>query len=230
MAKYSSLRSKVLEVILDCRPIVPGPIIGKDLFISPTNPSAKNCLTDARFLQLFPLAAKAVIPDSLKIDVVCGIESTGIAPAALVAYAHNKPFAYVRKQPKPYGHRKTILGDVIGKRVLLVDDLIFYGETKDQALKYIRENGGEVVGLFVIFTMDPQSSQWSRKNKVPIFRLFDRQELYQAALERGMISPQLYDLEQTIYRDSNFLRWHTKPKLWQRYHEVTVSDPLFIQR
>jgi len=227
MTKENTLKQQVLEVILNCRPIIAGPIFGKDGFISPTNPSAKNCLTDARFIQLFPLAAKAVIPSSLQIDVVCGVESTGIAAAALVAYALQKPFAYVRKQAKPYGQRKTILGDVAGKRVLMVDDLIFYGETKDQALKYIRENGGEVVGLFVIFTMDPQSKRWAKQNKIPIIKLFDRQELYQAAVERGMISQALFDLEQTIYNHGKFMVWHTKPKLWHRYREVMQTDQLF---
>lgn len=227
MANKNSLKAKALKTIFNTNFILPGPIVGRDFFISPTNPSAKVVMNDAKFLQLLPKAIKTLIPDSSMIDVVCGVETSGIPVAALVAYALKKPFAYVRKKPKPYGRGLPIQGDVSGKRVLVVDDLIFYGETKDDALTKIRQAGGNVVGMFVIFTMDPQSQQWAERNGITLLRLFDRIEIYREAVKRGIISRQLFDLEQEIYHRRDFMHWHTDLAFWQRYIELTKTDPLF---
>ncbi|MBI3495590.1 hypothetical protein HY065_03115 [Candidatus Berkelbacteria bacterium] len=227
MAKTNQLKAQMLEAMLDAGCIVPGPIFGKDGFISPSNPSAKIALNSAQFLQLLPQAVKRLIPDASGIDIVCGIETSGIPVAALVAYALKKPFAYVRKKPKPYGRGLAIQGGVSGKRVLLVDDLLFYGETKDDAINKIHQAQGHLVGTFVIVTMDPQSAAWAAKHKITLLRLFDRDELYRDAAARGMISRELYEFEQALYGRRDWLYWHTDKKLWQRYCEIMKTDPLF---
>lgn len=229
MAKTNQLKARMLDAVLDAGAIVPGPIFGKDGFISPSNPSAKIALNSAEFLQLLPRAVKKLIPDASGIDMVCGIETSGIPVAALVAYALKKPFAYVRKKPKPYGRGLAIQGGVAGKRVLLVDDLIFYGETKDDALAKIRQAQGAVVGMFVIVRMDPQSSAWAAKNRITLLSLFDRDEIYAAAVARGMISKELYTFEKKMYSLPDYRFWHTHRNLWEQYLQITEQDPLFNQ-
>lgn len=227
MAKTNQLKQRMLDAILDAGAILPGPIFGKDGFISPSNPSAKIAINDAQFIQFLPRAIRTLIPDASGIDTVCGIETSGIPVAMLVAYALKKPFSYVRKKPKPYGRGLAIQGEIAGKRVLLVDDLIFYGETKDDALAKIAQAQGSVVGLFVIVTMDPQSSNWAKRNNLTMLNLFDRDEIYAAALKRNIISKELYDLEKIIYSRDDFMFWHTDKKLWQHYLEIIKRDPLF---
>lgn len=217
----------MLDVMLDAGCIVPGPIFGKDGFISPSNPSAKIALNSAEFLQLLPRAIRTLIPDASGIDVVCGIETSGIPVAALVAYALKKPFAYVRKKPKPYGRGLVIQGGVAGKRVLVVDDLIFYGETKNDALAKIEQAQGNIVGAFVIVRMDPQSTAWAANKRVTLLSLFDRDEIYAAAASHGMISKELYDFEQKLYTLPDYRYWHTHRDLWQQYLEIIKRDPLF---
>ncbi|MBI3260979.1 hypothetical protein HYZ64_01235 [Candidatus Berkelbacteria bacterium] len=227
MAKTNQLKAHILKVMLDAGCVVPGPIFGKDFFISPSNPSAKIALNSAEVIQLLPQAVRTLIPDPSGIDVVVGIETSGIPLAMLVAYALKKPFAYVRKKPKPYGRRLAIQGEVAEKRILLVDDLIFYGETKDDALAKITQAQGQVVGGFVMITMDPQSARWAKKHNFPLLRLYDKKELYDEAVKRGMISEGLNQLEQEIYNLPDFMLWHTHKDLWQRYCEMIRRDQLF---
>jgi len=227
MAKTNQLKTRLLNAMLDAGCIVPGPIFGKDGFISPSNPSAKIAINDSEVIQLLPRAIRTLIPDASGIGVVCGIETSGIPVAMLVAYALKKPFAYVRKKPKPYGRRLAIQGEVAGKRVLLVDDLIFYGETKDDAMQKIGQAGGKLVGAFVMITMDPQSARWAKNHNITLLRLFDKHAIYDEAAKRGMISPALNQLEREIYMLTDFMHWHAHKDLWDRYAQIIKTDPLF---
>lgn len=222
MPNNQSLKQQVFETLLASNCIVLEPNIGRDGFIAPTFPSGKQALNNASFLQLYPKAALAVLGGLKNIDIVVGIELSGIGPAALVAYALGKPFGYVRKKPKDYGLRKLIQGDVSNKQVLLVDDFIFYGQTKNEAVEKIKQAGGNVVGLFVVFTVDPVSAKWSKECGIPIYRLFDREEIYQAASNKGLISQALCDLERKIYNRKDYRFWHTDPKLWQEFVAIML--------
>lgn len=88
-------------------------------------------------------------------DVVCGGETAGIPFAAWISHMANLPMSYVRKQPKGFGKNKLIEGaDVRNKKVLLVEDLITDGGSKSGFINSIRQNGGSVEHLFVIFHYD----------------------------------------------------------------------------
>lgn len=55
---------------------------------------------------------------NLAFDVVAGVESGAIAPAALLAQAIGKKFVYVKKKPKEHGLKRMIeCGDVKGLKV-----------------------------------------------------------------------------------------------------------------
>lgn len=198
--------------------------------ITPTYPNAKSLVNNARFMQLFPVAALAVLSNLKNIDVVAGIELSGIAPGALVAYALKKPFAYVRKKPKPYGRRLAIQGDLKCKRVLLVDDLLFYGQTKDEAVQKIQDAGGTVTDLFVIFTMEPGARNWSKTTGIPVHRLFDRKDIYAHAIGKGIISKALYDFEEKIYSLKDYKNWHTNQALWKEFVDLMTTDATFIKK
>src|SRR5437660_11456016 len=103
------------------------------------------------------------------IDKVIGIEARGFIFAPAVAYALNAGFVPVRKPKKlpaaterieyqlEYGtdvleiHRDAF---EIGKRVLIVDDVLATGGTAAAVAKLVRQLGGEVVGLEVVVELD----------------------------------------------------------------------------
>ena len=86
------------------------------------------------------------------IEAVAGGETAGIPFAAWIADRMAAPMAYVRKQPKGFGHNALIEGDVpLGKRTLLVEDLTTDGQSKIRFANALREAGAICNHAFVVF-------------------------------------------------------------------------------
>ncbi|MSV35542.1 MAG: adenine phosphoribosyltransferase [Bryobacterales bacterium] len=105
----------------------------------------------------------------MDIDTVVGIEARGFIFAPAVAYALGAGFVPVRKPGKlpaaaerveyalEYGidvlevHRDAV---EIGKRVLVVDDVLATGGTAAAVAQLIRKLGGELVGFEFVIELD----------------------------------------------------------------------------
>ena len=86
------------------------------------------------------------------IDAVAGGETAGIPYAAWIAEAEAKPMLYVRKKPKGFGRNAQIEGTFDeGHRVLLVEDLATDGGSKITFVDALRQAGGEVTDIFMVF-------------------------------------------------------------------------------
>ena len=91
----------------------------------------------------------------LKADIIGGVATAGIPHAAWVADEMDKPMIYVRSKPKDHGAGKQIEGaDVVGRKVVLIDDLISTGGSVLGAVEAVRQAGGEVLGVLSIFSYE----------------------------------------------------------------------------
>jgi adenine phosphoribosyltransferase len=112
--------------------------------------------------------ALAAFTDSSKpVDVVAGVEARGFLIAGALAHEFGGGLVPVRKAgklPPPTVRRSYALEygaaeievpvDVfVGKRVMLVDDVLATGGTLRAAAELIAEAGGEVVGLGVLLEL-----------------------------------------------------------------------------
>ena len=65
---------------------------------------------------------------NIEFDVIAGMAAGGIPHSAALAYTLKKPSVFVRKEAKEHGtHGQIEGGDVSGKRVLLVEDMVTTG-------------------------------------------------------------------------------------------------------
>lgn len=87
-------------------------------------------------------------------DVLFGPAYKGIpfaATAALTLYTQHEiavGFAYDRKEVKDHGEGGKMVGvPVKGKRVVVLDDVMTSGKAVREAIKTVRDHGGEVVGV-----------------------------------------------------------------------------------
>ncbi len=89
-------------------------------------------------------------------DVIAGPELGAVALAAATSMACGKPFALVRKATKDYATGKLIEGtDVVGKRVLLVEDIGTTAGAALEAAKTITQAGAQITRMvFVIDRME----------------------------------------------------------------------------
>lgn len=124
------------------------------------------------------------------VDVIAGVATGAIAQGALVADLLNKPFIYVRSSPKGHGLENLVEGDMKpGQKIVVVEDLISTGGSSLNAVEAIRKNGGEVLGMFAIFSYGFQKAVDSFKEaNVDLTILSDYDTLISVASKTGYVS------------------------------------------
>ena len=86
-----------------------------------------------------------------KVDAVAGGETAGIPYAAFLSAKMRLPMRYVRKQAKGFGRNAQVEGHLDeGKRVILVEDLMFDGGSKVNFVQGLRNAGFKVGHVFTI--------------------------------------------------------------------------------
>lgn len=118
---------------------------------------------DNRRIPYFPAQWRMVIDafhhfaqaEAIQFDVIAGIETAGIPHSAALAYAMSKPSVFVRKQSKDHGLKRRIEGgDVTGKHVLLIEDLITTGGSSLSGVEALRDSGAVVTDMLGIVSFD----------------------------------------------------------------------------
>lgn len=85
-------------------------------------------------------------------EVVAGAETAGIAWAAFLAERLDLPLRYVRRRPLGSGRQAQVEGGpVLGRRVLLVDDLTTDGRSKQAFAQGLRQAGAVVEDVLTLF-------------------------------------------------------------------------------
>ncbi|MEJ2229250.1 MAG: orotate phosphoribosyltransferase [Alphaproteobacteria bacterium] len=88
-------------------------------------------------------------------DVVAGVAVGGVPHASALGYVLQCPSVFIRPQAKEHGTGKHVEGgEVAGKRVLLVEDLISTGGSSLTALKHLRAEGAIADTMLAIVTYD----------------------------------------------------------------------------
>ena len=151
---------------------------------------------DCRWVISFPEARQRIIELACgkldrevgfdTIDAVAGGETAGIPYAAWIAEARSKPMLYVRKKPKGFGRNAQIEGTFEeGQRVLLVEDLATDGGSKVIFVDALRQAGGDVTDIFVVFFYGafPDAEESMAKMGVNLHYLATWENVLQAAEE-----------------------------------------------
>ncbi len=153
-------------------------------------------------------ALKDMIPTYFpEIDVIAPVSTAGLPHGSILGYLFMKPLVYIRPEAKAYGKQKQIEGIFeSGKRVLIVEDLVFTGEASLRAVSAIREAGGEVVGVVSLFSYDLAIAQEAFKShNVALCPLTTFASLIATAEAKGNI---------TSGEKSHLMAWHKDPFKW----------------
>jgi orotate phosphoribosyltransferase len=108
------------------------------------------------------LIAERKIP----VDVVAGVEAAGIPHSAALGFSMRLPSVFIRKELKEHGTKKRVEGgDVTGKRVVLIEDLVTTGGSSIAAIEALRAEGAVVSDCLAIISYGfPEAAErYSRK-------------------------------------------------------------------
>lgn len=140
-------------------------------------------------------------------EVIAGVATAGIPHGVLVADLLTLPFVYVRSKPKEHGMGNQIEGVLeLGKKVVVIEDLISTGMSSMQAVEALQQAGAEIIGICSVFNygFDVARDLFASK-QIKMISLSNYDALVSLALEKNIIDK----------ADESLLKeWRVSPSSW----------------
>jgi orotate phosphoribosyltransferase len=140
-------------------------------------------------------------------DILGGVEAAGIPHSAALGYAANKPSVFIRKESKAHGTKKRVEGgDVSGRRVVLVEDLVTTGLSSLSGVEALRAEGAIVTDCLAIIAYGfAEAAEAFRGADITLHTLTTFSQVLALAEARSLLSP----------ADAEDVRaWLTDPHGW----------------
>ncbi len=149
---------------------------------------------------------KANFPDC---EVLMGTSTAGIPHAAIVADKMQLPMGYVRGGAKTHGRHNQIEGaNALGKKVVVVEDLISTAGSSLEVVDALREAGANVLGMVSIFTYELQKGiDRLAEANVNNISLSNFTTLSQVALENGYITERELEMLKKFQKNTADPSW-----------------------
>jgi len=153
------------------------------------------------------LIAERKIP----VDVVAGVEAAGIPHSAALGFSMRLPSVFIRKELKEHGTRKRVEGgDVTGRRVVLVEDLVTTGGSSIAAIEALRAEGAVVSDCLAIISYGfPEAVELFKNAGIRLHAATTFQAVLKSALQSKMID----EAGAAVVRD-----WLQEPRTWANRH------------
>jgi len=151
---------------------------------------------DLRVLPSFPgyfrlgiSALKDMVTEKVgRFDTFASVPTSGLVFGSALAYEMNKPFIYVRKEPKAYGTNKTIEGFLEpGSKVIIVDDVATTGTSLSSAVEIIRANSGIVEDVVALVDRHEGGEDKLKKMGVKLSAVTGINDIVNALYKAGLI-------------------------------------------
>ncbi len=142
-------------------------------------------------------------------DILAGVAVGGVPHSSALAYALRVPSVFVRKEAKGHGKGQRVEGgDVRGKRVILIEDLVTTGSSSLSGVHALREAGAVVEDIYAIVQYGFEQAQRSFQDaKLNLHTLTSFAFILSEALAAGFFNEQ----QKVILED-----WFTDPHGWAR--------------
>ncbi len=115
----------------------------------------KKAMTDPEILKA---VSESVVSQNLKWHIVAGVAVGGIPLAVAASLESGRPYVIIRKEQKGHGLSSPIIGDVSGKRVLMIEDVTTSGGSALYGVDLIRQAGGEITEIISVVDRDEGAS------------------------------------------------------------------------
>jgi orotate phosphoribosyltransferase len=151
---------------------------------------------DLRVLPSFPgyfrlgiSALKDVVAEKVgRFDTFASVPTSGLVFGSALAYEMNKPFIYVRKEPKAYGTNKMIEGFLEpGSKVIIVDDVATTGTSISSAVEILRANGGIVEDVVALVDRHEGAEDKLKKMGVKLSAVTGINDIVNALYQAGLL-------------------------------------------
>lgn len=135
-----------------------------------------------------------------KVTIV-GMATAGITWAHAIAQKLELPLLYIRSSEKSYGLKGLIEGNLkyISKKAIIVDDVLYTGNTIQRGIEILNKNGIETVGVACIATLGDKVEGNLLNDNINIVSLTNYKSILNSALEEKIINEKEYESMKLIY-------------------------------
>lgn len=131
---------------------------------------------DPQLLKRVALEMIPLLPQ--RAEILAGLELGGVPIATAMSLETGIPAAFVRKKAKDYGTCLAVEGgDVRGKRVVLIEDVITTGGAVADATRLVREAGAEVLGVVCAIWRGDGEPRISALPEIPVAAAMTKADL-----------------------------------------------------
>lgn len=170
---------------------------------------------DNRKMIGFPKERQVVVEAFIEVlkekefDIVAGTATAGIPWAAFIAQEMNVPMAYIRGEKKAHGAGRQIEGaEFLGKKVIIIEDLISTGGSSIKAVAAAREAGATEVEVLAIFSYEFEKAYKNfGADNIKWTTLSTFASLIEVAKEENYLESSDAEIA---------LKWNTTPDTWGR--------------
>ncbi len=139
---------------------------------------------------------------SEKVTIV-GMATAGITWAYAIAQKLELPLLYIRSSEKSYGLKGLIEGNLkyISKKAIIVDDVLYTGNTIQRGIEILNKNGIETVGVACIATLGDKVEENLLNDNINIVSLTNYKSILNSALKEKIINEKEYESMKLIYEE-----------------------------
>ncbi len=135
--------------------------------------------SDPQLLKEIARALQPLIPSG--IDALAGLELGGVPIATMLSQVTGLPALFVRKQAKEYGTCKLAEGgDLAGKRLLVVEDVVTSGGQVVLSTQELRNLGAQVTHAVCVIDRESGGTEKLAAEGIELRALFKMSDLKQA--------------------------------------------------
>lgn len=139
---------------------------------------------DPMLLQSVATHLRPLIPPNT--EMLAGLEMGGIPIATMLSHVTGFPALFVRKTAKPYGTcRYAEGGDIGGRRLLIVEDVITSGGQVIESVRALRRDGAVISDVVCVIDREAGGAPNLEREGLALHRLFTMAEL-KAAPDSGV--------------------------------------------
>lgn len=128
------------------------------------------------------------------VDVVVGVAVAGALIASYIGALFDLPITFVRNEPKDHGLGRDVEGEVGGRKVAIVDDVLTTGGTIRRAHDVLKTSGALPIVAAVVFDRQQGGGKVVMDLGLKLISLCDVLNLARDSLVEGLISKEQYEL------------------------------------
>lgn len=184
------LKRRIMRGLIDTGCFKTGLFTLKSGKVSPFYVDLRKLISDPALMDDAAEAYARLAADS-SFDRLAGIPAAALPLATAAAMKMRKPMIWPRMPAKDHGTGNTIEGGFqAGERVLLLDDLITTGKSKEEAIDILRSAGLEVNDLVVLIERGKQGRRDMEARGVKLKAFFHVRELFALCESLGILGAQ----------------------------------------